>query len=206
MEALKCSHRQCESNPLHRACITNPKWLHECPSCKRQTMKPWSGAGGRQAAAVATIDLTTGGGSGAAMDQPLPRIRGPCPAYFTPPAFLNEVAVLDYQSIPKARGRNMLKGRGERWSCILFHVSQTHTHTHTHSVSASHRLDFWAHRHSEKCPDSVIWLLHFSVHFLSSAARGISSNHEKLFYQKTRDNYACILCLVGQYGCWCTNQ
>ena len=64
MEALKCSHRQCESNPLHRACITNPKWLHECPSCGRQTMKPWSGAGGRQAAAVATIDLTTGGGKG----------------------------------------------------------------------------------------------------------------------------------------------
>ena len=64
MEALKCSHWQCESNPLHRACITNPKWLHECPSCKRQTMKPWSGAGGRHAAAVATIDLTTGGGKG----------------------------------------------------------------------------------------------------------------------------------------------
>ena len=64
MEALKCSHWQCESNPLHRACITNPKWLDECPSCKRQTMKPWSGAGGRHAAAVATIDLTTGGGKG----------------------------------------------------------------------------------------------------------------------------------------------
>ena len=64
MEALKCSHWQCESNPLHRACITNPKWLQECPSCKRQTMKPWSGAGGRHAAAVATIDLTTGGGKG----------------------------------------------------------------------------------------------------------------------------------------------
>ena len=64
MEALKCSHWQCQSNPIHRACITNPKWLHECPSCKRQTMKPWSGAGGRHAAAVATIDLTTGGGKG----------------------------------------------------------------------------------------------------------------------------------------------
>ena len=75
MEALKCSHWQCESNPLHRACITNPKWLHECPSCKRQTMKPWSGAGGRQAAAVATIDLTTGGGKG---HQCKRRAASPC--------------------------------------------------------------------------------------------------------------------------------
>ena len=59
MEALKCSHWQCESNPLHRACITNPKWLHECPSCKRQTMTAWSGAIASAAAVVATIDLST---------------------------------------------------------------------------------------------------------------------------------------------------
>ena len=75
IEALKCSHWQCQSNPLHRACITNPQWLRECPTCKRQTMEPWSGAGGRHAAAVATIDLTTGGGKG---HQCKRRAASPC--------------------------------------------------------------------------------------------------------------------------------
>ena len=75
MEALKCSHGQCQSNPLHRACITNPQWLRECPTCKRQTMEPWSGAGGRHATAVATIDLTTGGGKG---HQCKRRAASPC--------------------------------------------------------------------------------------------------------------------------------
>ena len=147
-----------------------------------------------------------------AMDQPLPRMFGPCPAYFTPPAFSNEVAVLDYQSIPKNRGRHMLKGKG---GCTMSHAAcMSHKHTHTHTLTHSlcvcsvsaHRLDCWSHRHSEKRPDSVIWLMPFSVHFLSSAARGISPNHENMFCQKTRDNYSCILCLVGQYGCWYTNQ
>ena len=64
MEALKCSHWQCESNPLHRACITNPQWLRECPTCKRQTMTAWGGTSASPAAVVATIDLTTGGGKG----------------------------------------------------------------------------------------------------------------------------------------------
>ena len=77
MEALKCSHGQCESssNPLHRACIKDSKWLDECPTCKRQTMEPWSGAGGRHAAAVVTIDLTTGGGKG---HQCKRRAASPC--------------------------------------------------------------------------------------------------------------------------------
>ena len=63
-EALKCSHWQCQSNPLHRACITNPQWLRECPTCKRQTMTAWGGASASPAAVVATIDLMTVGGKG----------------------------------------------------------------------------------------------------------------------------------------------
>ena len=64
MEALKCSHWQCQSNPIHRQCIADSGWLSQCPSCKRQTMTAWSGEIASAAAVVATIDLTTVGGKG----------------------------------------------------------------------------------------------------------------------------------------------
>ena len=63
-EALKCSHWQCQSNPIHRECITDSGWLSQCPSCKRQTMTAWSGAIASAAAVVATIDLSTESGKG----------------------------------------------------------------------------------------------------------------------------------------------
>ena len=56
-EALKCS--QCDSNPFHRACVTDASWLHQCPSCMRETVTSWSGAITGPAVVVATIDLVS---------------------------------------------------------------------------------------------------------------------------------------------------
>ena len=59
--ALVC--RECNSNPWHRACDKESKYLEVCPTCNQKSVTVWTGASAGPGAPSDFIDLT-GAGAG----------------------------------------------------------------------------------------------------------------------------------------------
>ena len=64
LPALVCG--ECNSNPWHRTCDKDLKYTEVCPTCNRQSVKAWTGAGSRTATPSEIINLTGEGEGGAA--------------------------------------------------------------------------------------------------------------------------------------------
>ena len=56
LPALVCG--ECNSNPWHRTCDKDLKYTEVCPTCNRQSVKAWTGAGSRTATPSEIINLT----------------------------------------------------------------------------------------------------------------------------------------------------
>ena len=54
--ALVC--RECSSNPWHRTCNKDLKYVEVCPTCNRKSVKVWTGASARTGSPSEIIDLT----------------------------------------------------------------------------------------------------------------------------------------------------
>ena len=61
--ALVC--RECSSNPWHRTCDKDLKYVEMCPTCNRKPVKVWTGASAGTCASSEIIDLTGKAGGGA---------------------------------------------------------------------------------------------------------------------------------------------
>jgi hypothetical protein len=61
--ALVCG--ECGSNPWHRACGKDLKYVEVCPTCSLKSVKAWTGASAGTSSPSEIIDLTGGVGGGA---------------------------------------------------------------------------------------------------------------------------------------------
>ena len=61
--ALVC--RECNSNPWHRACDKESKYLEVCPTCNQKSVTVWTGASTGPGGQSEFIDLTGEGGGAA---------------------------------------------------------------------------------------------------------------------------------------------
>ena len=53
---------ECNSNPWHRACDKESKYVEVCPTCNQRSVKVWTGASAGPGAPSDFIDLTGEGG------------------------------------------------------------------------------------------------------------------------------------------------